>query len=190
MNPVILAESKLLMSPVAREVYYYKCLRKVFAYVWSLKGTFGVKFHCGKESGCLYISLFHNIFVSCSFDGNKVQYETKRSGFECLVTPIKEFPDDELPCYYQISGYGPIKSITECFTNVDIIRCMFLTIQNIRSSFVLEAGQSKISQSEIDEALITALKYAEIDIVSEMTKIRETMKHTIFIQPLNNAFIV
>jgi hypothetical protein len=173
MNPSILAESQLLMGRRDQENFYYKLLRRVISYIWSSDGRYGVKFNYNRLSGNLYVKFACDDLVSYKIDGDNVVCITNRMGYECLVTSIKEYPTDQFACYYQISGYGLVKSVTELFANIEIIKSMFTSIQNIRVMFHSEAEKiSMIPQSELNDLITKAFRYVEIDVVKEMIRLR------------------
>lgn len=162
------------MDAETGENFYYSELRKIISHTWSSDGRYGIRIHYDELTGNLYVKLCCDSFISCKIEGNDVKYETEQIGYECLIAAIKEYPTDNLPCYYQISGYGPIRSITECFTNIKIIKHMFLTIQNIQSMFTLESQKSSIiHQIELDNFLTNVLRYTENNVLNEIIKIEK-----------------
>jgi len=120
--------------------------------------------------------LVHSV-VNYNVEGTDIKSVTRAIGYECLIVPIMEFPDNSFPDSYQISGHGSVKSIIECLTDIKIIKSMFNTIQNIGKIFKLESSKSlSMSQSELDRALQLALKFGEIDAGKEIIRLRGVMK--------------
>jgi len=181
MNPDIIDISKLLMdrqsNRQASEAFYFRILRKIISYVWSTDGRYGVRFDFNKMTGNVNVKPLVHSVVNYNVEGTDIKSVTRAIGYECLIVPIMEFPDNSFPDSYQISGHGSVKSIIECLTNIEIIKSMFNTIQNIGKMFELESGKSlSMSQSELDRALQLALKFGEIDAGKEIIRLRGVMK--------------